>query len=162
MDGIKKLWGKEGYLPKKESGAADKLEAAHAPAESATMENVDQAMTRKDQAQGHTPSTEEKEKQLLASSLFVGLGPENTINLVSCLLHSCKNPCALCWNQELDFIDAWWEMPSIAPTASSSSPRATTNMVAYHEGTCPVPLSKCFSQVQSARGRPRTHINQQE
>lgn len=82
MDGIKKLWGKEGYLPKKESGAADKLEAAHAPAESATMENVDQAMTRKDQAQGHTPSTEEKEKQLLASSLFVGLGPENTINLL--------------------------------------------------------------------------------
>ncbi|EDL80098.1 similar to Adapter-related protein complex 4 epsilon 1 subunit (Epsilon subunit of AP-4) (predicted), isoform CRA_a [Rattus norvegicus] len=82
MDGIKKLWGKEGYLPKKESGAADKLEAAHAPAESAMMENVDQAMTRKDQAQGHTPSTEEKEKQLLASSLFVGLGPENTINLL--------------------------------------------------------------------------------
>ncbi|XP_028611978.1 AP-4 complex subunit epsilon-1 isoform X1 [Grammomys surdaster] len=82
MEGIKKLWGKEGYLPKKESGTGDKPEAPHVPAEGATMENVDQAKTRKDQAQGHTPSTEEKEKQLLASSLFVGLGPENTISLL--------------------------------------------------------------------------------
>ncbi|XP_052039478.1 AP-4 complex subunit epsilon-1 isoform X2 [Apodemus sylvaticus] len=81
MEGIKKLWGKEGYLPKKESGTGDKPEAPHVPAEGATMESVDQASTRKDQAQGHTPSSEEKEKQLLASSLFVGLGPENTINL---------------------------------------------------------------------------------
>ncbi|XP_031227653.1 AP-4 complex subunit epsilon-1 isoform X2 [Mastomys coucha] len=50
--------------------------------EGATVENIDQATTRKDQAQGRTPSTEEKEKQLLASSLFVGLGPENTISLL--------------------------------------------------------------------------------
>lgn len=96
MEGIKKLWGKEGYLPKKESGTGDKPEAPHVPAEGATVESVDQATTRKDQAQGHTPSSEEKEKQLLASSLFVGLGPENTINLVSYLLHSCKSLCALC------------------------------------------------------------------
>ncbi|GAB1286847.1 AP-4 complex subunit epsilon-1 [Apodemus speciosus] len=82
MEGIKKLWGKEGYLPKKESGTGDKPEAPHVPAEGATMESVDQATTRKDHAQGHTSSSEEKEKQLLASSLFVGLGPENTINLL--------------------------------------------------------------------------------
>lgn len=82
MEGIKKLWGKEGYLPKKESGTGDKPEASHVPAEGATVENVDQATTRKDQAQGHIPSTEEKEKQLLASSLFVGLGPENTVDLL--------------------------------------------------------------------------------
>nr|XP_021512753.1 AP-4 complex subunit epsilon-1 isoform X2 [Meriones unguiculatus] len=82
LEGIKKLWGKEGYLPKKESGTGDKMEALHVPAEGATMENVEQATARKDQAQGLTQSTEEKEKQLLASSLFVGLGPENTINLL--------------------------------------------------------------------------------
>ncbi|XP_040602172.1 AP-4 complex subunit epsilon-1 [Mesocricetus auratus] len=82
LEGVKKLWGKEGYLPKKESGADDKTEMPHVPAEGATMENADHATTRKDQAQGLTQSTEEKEKQLLASSLFVGLEPENTINLL--------------------------------------------------------------------------------
>ncbi|ERE69898.1 AP-4 complex subunit epsilon-1 [Cricetulus griseus] len=82
LEGVKKLWGKEGYLPKKESGTGDKTEMPHVPAERATMENVDLATTRKDQAPGLTQSAEEKEKQLLASSLFVGLGPENTINLL--------------------------------------------------------------------------------
>ncbi|XP_041534887.1 AP-4 complex subunit epsilon-1 isoform X2 [Microtus oregoni] len=82
LEGIKKLWGKEGYLPKKESATGDKMEVSHAPGESTTMENVSQATARKDQAQGLTQSTEEKEKQLLASSLFVGLEPENTINLL--------------------------------------------------------------------------------
>ena len=95
LEGIKKLWGKEGYLPKKESGTGDKMEVPHVPGEGATVENVSQATARKDQAQGLTQSTEEKEKQLLASSLFVGLEPENTINLVSCLLHSCKYLCSL-------------------------------------------------------------------
>ncbi|KAL6082730.1 hypothetical protein STEG23_016485, partial [Scotinomys teguina] len=82
LEGIKKLWGKEGYLPKKESGTGDKTEVNHVPGEGSTTENIDQATTRKDQAQGLVQSTEEKEKQLLASSLFVGLGPENTINLL--------------------------------------------------------------------------------
>ncbi|KAH0503270.1 AP-4 complex subunit epsilon-1 [Microtus ochrogaster] len=82
LEGIKKLWGKEGYLPKKESSTGDKMEVPHAPGEGTTMENVSQATARKDQAQGLTLSTEEKEKQLLASSLFVGLEPENTINLL--------------------------------------------------------------------------------
>ncbi|XP_051000520.1 AP-4 complex subunit epsilon-1 isoform X2 [Acomys russatus] len=82
LEGIKKLWGKEGYLPKKESGTGEKTEALHVPAESAAMENIEQASARKDQTQGLTQSAEEKEKQLLASSLFVGLGPENTINLL--------------------------------------------------------------------------------
>uniref|UniRef100_A0A8C8U988 AP-4 complex subunit epsilon n=1 Tax=Peromyscus maniculatus bairdii TaxID=230844 RepID=A0A8C8U988_PERMB len=82
LEGVKKLWGKEGYLPKKESGTGDKTEVPHVPGEGATTENVDQATARKDQAQGLVQSTEEKERQLLASSLFVGLGPENTINLL--------------------------------------------------------------------------------
>ncbi|XP_047592626.1 AP-4 complex subunit epsilon-1 isoform X2 [Lutra lutra] len=82
LEGIKKLWGKEGYLPKKEGKTGDETEAPPVPQESIIMENVDQNITKKDQCQVHTQSKEEKEKQLLASSLFVGLGSESTINLL--------------------------------------------------------------------------------
>nr|XP_020040361.1 AP-4 complex subunit epsilon-1-like isoform X2 [Castor canadensis] len=44
------------------------------------MDNLDQVIRKKDQV--FTQSKEEKDKQLLASSLFVGLGSENTINLL--------------------------------------------------------------------------------
>uniref|UniRef100_A0A8C7BVK1 AP-4 complex subunit epsilon-1 n=1 Tax=Neovison vison TaxID=452646 RepID=A0A8C7BVK1_NEOVI len=82
LEGIKKLWGKEGYLPKKEGKTGDETEAPPVPQESIIMETVDQNITKKDQCQVHTQSKEEKEKQLLASSLFVGLGSESTINLL--------------------------------------------------------------------------------
>ncbi|XP_017373369.1 AP-4 complex subunit epsilon-1 [Cebus imitator] len=81
LEGIKKLWGREGYLPKKESKTGDESGAPPIPQES-IMENVDQAITKKDQSQALTQSKEEKEKQLLASSLFVGLGSESTVNLL--------------------------------------------------------------------------------
>ncbi|EPY83669.1 hypothetical protein CB1_000540011 [Camelus ferus] len=81
LEGIKKLWGKEGYLPKKGSKTGDETEAPPVPQETMIMENVDQTMTKKDQSQVPTQSKEEKEKQLLASSLFVGLGSESTVNL---------------------------------------------------------------------------------
>ncbi|KAB0392946.1 hypothetical protein E2I00_014275, partial [Balaenoptera physalus] len=82
LEGIKKLWGKEGYLPKKESKTGDETEALPVPQENIIMETVDQIITKKDQSQVFTQSKEEKEKQLLASSLFVGLGSESTINLL--------------------------------------------------------------------------------
>uniref|UniRef100_A0A8D1VTK9 AP-4 complex subunit epsilon n=1 Tax=Sus scrofa TaxID=9823 RepID=A0A8D1VTK9_PIG len=82
LEGIKKLWGKEGYLPKKESKTGDETEALPVPQDSIIVENVDQPITKKDQSQVITQSKEEKEKQLLASSLFVGLGSESTINLL--------------------------------------------------------------------------------
>ncbi|XP_023579828.1 AP-4 complex subunit epsilon-1 [Octodon degus] len=82
LDGVKKLWGKEGYLPKKESKAGDAPEAPPVPPESAAAENPDQAGAKRDQAQVLVQSKEEKEKQLLASSLFVGLGTESPINLL--------------------------------------------------------------------------------
>ncbi|XP_008069720.1 AP-4 complex subunit epsilon-1 [Carlito syrichta] len=82
LEGIKKLWGKEGYLPKKESKTGDESEAPPVPQESVIMENVDQAIIKQDHSQILTQSKEEKEKQLLASSLFVGLGSESTINLL--------------------------------------------------------------------------------
>uniref|UniRef100_A0A667GXT3 AP-4 complex subunit epsilon n=1 Tax=Lynx canadensis TaxID=61383 RepID=A0A667GXT3_LYNCA len=82
LEGIKKLWGKEGYLPKKEGKTGDETEVPPVPQESMIMENVDQTIIKKDQSQVLTQSKEEKEKQLLASSLFVGLGTESTINLL--------------------------------------------------------------------------------
>ncbi|XP_037689910.1 AP-4 complex subunit epsilon-1 isoform X2 [Choloepus didactylus] len=81
LEGIKKLWGKEGYLPKKES-KIDETEVQAVPQEIVIMENVDQTVTKKDKSQGLTQSKEEKEKQVLASSLFVGLGSESTISLL--------------------------------------------------------------------------------
>ena len=95
LEGIKKLWGKEGYLPKKESKTGDETEALPVPQDSIIVENVDQPITKKDQSQVITLSKEEKEKQLLASSLFVGLGSESTINLVSSQLYSTENLCPL-------------------------------------------------------------------
>lgn len=95
LEGIKKLWGKEGYLPKKESKTGDETEALPVPQDSIIVENVDQPITKKDQSQVITQSKEEKEKQLLASSLFVGLGSESTINLVSSQLYSTENLCPL-------------------------------------------------------------------
>lgn len=82
LEGIQKLWGKEGYLPKKESKTGDETEAPPVSQES-IIENVDQTITKKDPSQVLTQSKEENEKQLLASSLFVGLGSESTVNLVS-------------------------------------------------------------------------------
>ncbi|KAF3830523.1 hypothetical protein GH733_004342 [Mirounga leonina] len=82
LEGIKKLWGKEGYLPKKEGKTGDETEAPPVPQESIIMETVDQTIIKKDQCQVLIQSKEEKEKQLLASSLFVGLGSESTINLL--------------------------------------------------------------------------------
>ncbi|XP_036298047.1 AP-4 complex subunit epsilon-1 isoform X4 [Pipistrellus kuhlii] len=81
LEGIQKLWGKEGYLPKKESKTGEETEAPPIPQES-VIENVDQTITKKDPSQLLTQSKEEKEKQLLASSLFVGLGSESTVNLL--------------------------------------------------------------------------------
>nr|XP_045380334.1 AP-4 complex subunit epsilon-1 isoform X3 [Camelus bactrianus] len=89
LEGIKKLWGKEGYLPKKGSKTGDETEAPPVPQETMIMENVDQTMTKKDQSQVPTQSKEEKEKQLLASSLFVGLGSESTVNLITEQLECC-------------------------------------------------------------------------
>uniref|UniRef100_G1PEJ5 AP-4 complex subunit epsilon n=4 Tax=Myotis lucifugus TaxID=59463 RepID=G1PEJ5_MYOLU len=81
LEGIQKLWGKEGYLPKKESKTGDETEAPPVSQES-IIENVDPTITKKDPSQVLTQSKEEKEKQLLASSLFVGLGSESTVNLL--------------------------------------------------------------------------------
>ncbi|XP_058521842.1 AP-4 complex subunit epsilon-1 [Ochotona princeps] len=82
LEGVKKLWGKEGYLPKKDHTTGDETEVPPAPQENIGMETIDQTLTTKDHSQVLTQSKEEKEKQLLASSLFVGLGSESAVNLL--------------------------------------------------------------------------------
>ncbi|XP_025052861.1 AP-4 complex subunit epsilon-1 isoform X1 [Alligator sinensis] len=82
LDGVKKLWGKDGYLPKKESktGKEDKLEAVP-PGSTLGGNMVDHPLSEADQ-EVVSPSEEEKEKQQLASTLFVGLASNNAVSLM--------------------------------------------------------------------------------
>ncbi|XP_040269904.1 AP-4 complex subunit epsilon-1 isoform X1 [Bufo bufo] len=81
MDGIKKVWGKEGYLLKKESKVGE-TESSSPPLESGISVGEDEEAT-------FTPaepsvalvSEEEREKKRLASTLFVGLG-SNAVSLM--------------------------------------------------------------------------------
>lgn len=109
LEGIQKLWGKEGYLPKKESKTGDETEAPPVPQES-IMENVDQTITKKNPSQVLTQSKEEKEKQLLASSLFVGLGSESTVNLVSSQLCSSESLCPLFHIKKILLYESSWPL----------------------------------------------------
>ncbi|XP_027696649.1 AP-4 complex subunit epsilon-1 isoform X2 [Vombatus ursinus] len=82
LEGVKKLWGKEGYLPKKENKAGNNPELQPVAQDSTLVENVDHMMLKKDQPQALHHSEEEAEKQRLASSLFVGLGSESAVSLL--------------------------------------------------------------------------------
>ncbi|XP_068954145.1 AP-4 complex subunit epsilon-1 isoform X1 [Petaurus breviceps papuanus] len=82
LEGVKKLWGKEGYLPKKENKAGNNPELQPVAQDSTLVENVDQMMIKKDPSQALHHSEEEAEKQRLASTLFVGLGSESAVSLL--------------------------------------------------------------------------------
>uniref|UniRef100_A0A4W3JW95 AP-4 complex subunit epsilon n=1 Tax=Callorhinchus milii TaxID=7868 RepID=A0A4W3JW95_CALMI len=70
LDGVKKVWGKEGYLRRREAKEEAGGKASPAPEGKPTEQPA------------ATPSAEEQEKQQLASSLFVGLGSNNSVNLM--------------------------------------------------------------------------------
>ncbi|XP_072889252.1 AP-4 complex subunit epsilon-1 [Hemitrygon akajei] len=76
LEGVKKVWGKKGYLRNKESkeetsSKANAISGSEIASESpSTAEN------------NVSISAEEQEKKLLASSLFVGLGSNNFVNLM--------------------------------------------------------------------------------
>lgn len=82
LEGIRKLWGKEGYLPKKESkaGKPDEPQAASC-GNLLAGQVIDPPASPSDQVS--SLSEEEKEKQQLASTLFVGLGSNAGVSLVS-------------------------------------------------------------------------------
>ncbi|KAM8804405.1 AP-4 complex subunit epsilon-1 [Eudromia elegans] len=81
LDGVRKLWGKEGYLPKKENKIGKEDEPLTVPCGGLLAGHVsDPPVSQSDQAA--RLSEEEKEKQQLASTLFVGLGSNAGVSLM--------------------------------------------------------------------------------
>ncbi|KAM6257374.1 AP-4 complex subunit epsilon-1 isoform 1-T1 [Porphyrio hochstetteri] len=81
LEGVRKLWGKEGYLPKKESKVGKENEPQTVSCGSLLAgQVVDPPVSRSDQVA--SLSEEDKEKQQLASSLFIGLGPNAGVSLM--------------------------------------------------------------------------------
>lgn len=82
LDGVKRVWGREGYLSQKKLME----EAVQIEAPSPVRSPNHQAEDDGSQSQAATPtqtSEPEPEKQQLASSLFVGLGSQSSVCLVS-------------------------------------------------------------------------------
>ncbi|KAM4619255.1 AP-4 complex subunit epsilon-1 [Polymixia lowei] len=81
LDGVKRVWGKDGYLTQKEPAE----ETAHVEVPSPLLSPSQQgdADTAHSQTPTPTPTPEpDHEKQQLASSLFVGLGSQNSVCLM--------------------------------------------------------------------------------
>lgn len=82
LDGVKKLWGREGYLPKKES-QVEKENIKPILQGSTSAEHVaDNFISQTEQEIKVGLLEGEKEKQQLASTLFVGLGSQSSLNLM--------------------------------------------------------------------------------
>ncbi|XP_075064094.1 AP-4 complex subunit epsilon-1 [Mixophyes fleayi] len=81
MDGVRKVWGKEGYLLKKEIKTV-KSESVSPPLESGISLGEDEESVRTAEEQSvDLISEEDQEKKKLASTLFVGLG-SNAVSLM--------------------------------------------------------------------------------
>nr|XP_032634520.1 AP-4 complex subunit epsilon-1 isoform X2 [Chelonoidis abingdonii] len=82
LDGVRKLWGKEGYLPKKENKTGKEDKTQPVPPDSILMGHVVDPPLMQSEQQVVSLSEEEKEKKQLASTLFVGLGSNSSISLM--------------------------------------------------------------------------------
>ncbi|XP_072725640.1 AP-4 complex subunit epsilon-1 isoform X7 [Ciconia boyciana] len=81
LEGVRKLWGKEGYLPKKENKAGNENEPQTVSCGSLLAGQVgDPPASQSDQVA--SLSEEDKEKQQLASTLFIGLGSNAGVSLM--------------------------------------------------------------------------------
>ncbi|XP_030352578.1 AP-4 complex subunit epsilon-1 isoform X2 [Strigops habroptila] len=81
LEGVRKLWGKEGYLPKKENKEGKEKEPQTVSCGSLSAGQVgDPPALRSDQVA--SISEEDKEKQQLASTLFIGLGSNAGVSLM--------------------------------------------------------------------------------
>uniref|UniRef100_A0A674GRW5 AP-4 complex subunit epsilon n=1 Tax=Taeniopygia guttata TaxID=59729 RepID=A0A674GRW5_TAEGU len=81
LEGVRKLWGKEGYLPKKENKIGKENEQETVPCESLLAGEVGEPPALQPD-QGASLSEEDKEKQQLASTLFIGLGSSAGVSLM--------------------------------------------------------------------------------
>jgi len=80
LDGVKRVWGREGYLSQSEPVE----EPAHVEVPSPLQSPSQQGEADRSHSQTPTPTPQpEQEKQQLASSLFVGLGSQSSVCLVS-------------------------------------------------------------------------------
>ncbi|XP_067874098.1 AP-4 complex subunit epsilon-1 [Heterodontus francisci] len=75
LDGVKKVWGKEGYLRKKKESKEETFSSPNSESKVTSEYSSTAEITT-------SVSAEEQEKQLLASSLFVGLGSNNLVTLM--------------------------------------------------------------------------------
>ncbi|XP_009080160.1 PREDICTED: AP-4 complex subunit epsilon-1, partial [Acanthisitta chloris] len=82
LEGVRKLWGKEGYLPKKESKGGKENEPQTVSCGSLLEGLVVGEPPALHSDQGASLSEEDKEKQQLASTLFVGLGASAGVSLM--------------------------------------------------------------------------------
>ncbi|XP_053343985.1 AP-4 complex subunit epsilon-1 [Clarias gariepinus] len=85
LEGVKRVWGKEGYLPQKQS-ASEPSAVEDEP--NSSMQSSNREVTQ-DTSQPEPepelkpqPPDMDQEKQQLASSLFVGLGSQNSLSLL--------------------------------------------------------------------------------
>ncbi|KAF4792883.1 AP-4 complex subunit epsilon-1 [Turdus rufiventris] len=81
LEGVRKLWGKEGYLPKKENKMGKGNEPQTVPCGSLLAGQVGEPPALQPD-QGASLSEEDKEKQQLASTLFLGLGSSAGVSLM--------------------------------------------------------------------------------
>ncbi|XP_062998596.1 AP-4 complex subunit epsilon-1 [Elgaria multicarinata webbii] len=82
LDGVKKLWGKEGYLPQKESQVEKEDSVNPVLHGSAFAEHIVASLPLQSEQATTSLSEGEKEKQQLASTLFVGLGSQGSVSLM--------------------------------------------------------------------------------
>ncbi|XP_051975384.1 AP-4 complex subunit epsilon-1 [Xyrauchen texanus] len=76
FEGVKRVWGKDGYLPQKETtGIAPPVEESGA----AVLAPIQQGAAEMPEPE---PLQQNQEKQQLASSLFVGLGAQSSMSLL--------------------------------------------------------------------------------
>ncbi|XP_066492223.1 AP-4 complex subunit epsilon-1 [Tiliqua scincoides] len=80
LGGVKKLWGKEGYLPKKENQVEKDIKPVLQGSTSA--EHVTDNFISQPEQEIVDLLEGEKEKQQLASTLFVGLGSQSSLSLM--------------------------------------------------------------------------------
>ncbi|XP_072528422.1 AP-4 complex subunit epsilon-1 [Salminus brasiliensis] len=84
LEGVKRVWGKEGYLPQKEpSGTPAPVEEPSDVVQSPHQQGAAEASRlQPDSEPEPEPPQQDQEKQQLASSLFVGLGSQNSTSLL--------------------------------------------------------------------------------
>ncbi|XP_057185664.1 AP-4 complex subunit epsilon-1 isoform X1 [Triplophysa rosa] len=77
LEGVKRVWGKDGYLPHKETtGEGAQVEDPAAALQTSGQQGAAERLEPPDQSQ------QKEDKQQLASSLFVGLGAQSSTSLL--------------------------------------------------------------------------------